>query len=680
MKLSDSISTIKGIGPKKQQIFAANGIETIEDFLYFFPRAYEDRRKVTPISELREGTSALIKGRIVSKRYGGRSYYRKNMPLSLTVSDGSASIEIVFFNAKYLVGNFNVDDTFMFYGKVSSFMGNLRMSYPQYFKEGSSEDIRDVVPVYPLMQGISQKEMRKIQLAVTALADDVEEWLDEEIVRKNRLCSPAYAIKNIHFPKEGRKVLEGKYRLIFEEFLTLETGLMYIRKDNDAKTGISIDCKAADDFLKTLSFELTDDQWKVWEKIRRDMESRKSMNRLLQGDVGSGKTVIAQLAMYSAAKAGYQSVIMAPTELLTRQHFATFLKDFEGLDINVGLLCSSMKAADKKITINKLKNGEIDILAATHAVLQDNVEFKNLGLAVTDEQHRFGVGQRKLLSSKEEQVNVLVMTATPIPRTLAVVLYGDLDISQIKTMPKGRKPVTTIKGAAFDRRRIYNFLETEIKKGRQAYVVAPLIEDSDKLDVVSADGLFAELKDRFKNYSVGMVHGRMKQDEKEVVMKEFVTGKTDILVSTVVIEVGINVPNASVMVVENAERFGLAQLHQLRGRVGRGSEKSFCILMCDSDSDTANKRIDIMCRTSDGFLIAEEDLRLRGPGEIFGTRQHGIPELHISDLVKHAEVLEAARDAAKEIIEKDPCLAGKENEILKRKVRRLFGDDIKLDL
>lgn len=679
MNPDDRVDTVKGIGPKKSRALEDAGIVTLEDALYFFPRGYEDRRNVTEIADLKEGKIQLIKAVVLSKRYHG-SKYQKNLPLSLTVADKSASMEIVFFNAGYLVNSFSMNETFMFFGKVTSKGGVIQMVHPQYFREGSSEDIRDIIPVYPQIQGVNQKDIRKIVSAAYETVSDIDEWIPEDILRANRVCGIRYAIENIHFPKDGRKVLEAKFRMVFDELLTLEIGLMYMKSDRRREKGISIECRKSSEYINSLPFDLTEGQKEAWNAIKRDLESSQSMNRLLQGDVGSGKTVIAQLAMYCAFKSGYQSVIMAPTELLTRQHFRTFQEDFADFGVTVGLLCSSMKEKDRRITREKLESGEIDILVATHAVLEDNVRFKNLGLAVTDEQHRFGVGQRKNLSGKGKNINVLVMTATPIPRTLAVILYGNLDISQIRTMPEGRKPVTTLKSGKTERSRMYNFVETEIQKGRQVYVVAPLIEDSEKLDAVSAEELFDELKVRFRKYNVALVHGRMKQEEKDAVMSDFVSGKTDMLVSTVVIEVGINVPNASVMVIENAERFGLAQLHQLRGRVGRGSEKSYCILMSDSKTETAEKRMEIMCATSDGFVIAEEDLKIRGPGEIFGTRQHGIPELHVSDILRHADVLESARLAAKDIIAEDPSLAGEKYQGLRKRVRKLFGDDIKLDL
>jgi len=680
MKLVDKISTLKGIGPKKAEAFARAGITTLSDFLYFFPRKYEDRREETPVCALKPGKDYLISGKVVSRRYSGNPY-KKNTPLTLLVSDETGMVEVVFFNGRYLSKLFAVNQEYTFYGRVTSNFDRLQMVHPEFHKKGDPDDVRGIVPVYPQIPGISQNEIRKLQLKLKSLYSQLPEWLPEDLVSENRLASPAFAMENMHFPEDGGKMLQGKFRLIFEELLILETGLLYIKSEtrND-KGGIVIDGTLADEFIAGLPFSLTEGQKSVWEDMKKDLASEKVMNRLVQGDVGSGKTAVAQLAMFSAAKCGYQSVMMAPTELLAKQHYKTLKADFEPYGLSAGLLCSSMKAAEKKQTLAALAAGDIQILVGTHAVIQPDVKFKNLGMVITDEQHRFGVNQRSLLSQKGQNPNVLVMTATPIPRTLAVILYGDLDISQIRTMPKGRKTIKTTLFEGDERGRAYHFVKKQLAAGRQVYVVAPLIEESDKVDAKSAEQLYKELSSDLKGFKTALVHGAMKQEEKDAVMASFAEGGIDVLVSTVVIEVGINVPNATVMVIENCERFGLAQLHQLRGRVGRGQEQSYCFLICGSDSQVAKERNQIMCRTTDGFEIAEADLRLRGPGEIFGTRQHGLPEMHISDLVRHADVLEKAKDAAKKIIEADPKLAGESLLPLKRRVQKMFGDDIRLEL
>lgn len=680
MQLNDKVSTLKGVGPKKAEALANLGIRTLQDLLYFFPRKYEDRRQVTAIGSLAAGRDVLISGRVLSRRYSGNPY-KKNTPLSLLVGDDTGTVEILFFNGRYIANLFNVNQTYSFYGRVTSNFDRMQMIHPEFHREGDPADVRGILPVYPPVSGISQNEMRKLQLQVRPLYDELEEWLPEGVADAYRLADPSYAISNIHFPKDSRQVLESKFRLVFEELFTLETGLFYIRNDSRKdQGGMVIDGKLAEPFLEGLPFNLTEGQLAAWEDICRDLGSEKVMNRLIQGDVGSGKTVLAEMTMFAAAKCGCQSVMMAPTELLAKQHLDSLTKDFLPYGISVGLLCSSMKAAEKREVLTQLAAGEIQVLVGTHAVIQPDVRFKNLGVVITDEQHRFGVNQRSLLTKKGENPNVLVMTATPIPRTLAVILYGDLDISQVRTMPKGRIPIKTTRTDREGRRKVYGFVKQLLQQGRQAYVVAPLIEESDKVDAKSAEELFAELTKALSGFSVALVHGAMKQEEKDLIMGDFARGNIDVLVSTVVIEVGINVPNAAVMVIENAERFGLAQLHQLRGRVGRGSDQSYCFLICGSDSDIARERCSIMCSTADGFEIAEADLQLRGPGEIFGTRQHGLPQMQISDLVRHGDVLEKAKDAAKKIIDRDPQLEQPDVQLLKVRIQKMFGEDIRLEL
>lgn len=680
MNLKDKVTTLKGIGGKKADIFKSYGIETLEDLLYFFPRKYEDRRHETVIENLEPGKDALFCGTVISKRYSGNPY-KRNTPLTLLVQDDTGIIEVVFFQGRYIEKLFHMNEDYTFYGRISSSFDRLQCIHPEFHKAGDPADIRGILPVYPAIAGISQNELRKLQMQLKTLYGEVEEWLPADIVERYRLAGPAYALENMHFPTDGRQVLSSKYRLIFDELLVLEAGLFYIKNDNrDHSDGVVIDGTPAAEFQNGLPFALTEGQLAAWEDISRDMAGNKAMNRLVQGDVGSGKTVVAEMAMYAAVKSGFQSVMMAPTEILAKQHGASLKADFAPYGIDVGLLYSSMKAAEKRAVLEQLANGEIQILVGTHAVIQPDVMFHNLGLVITDEQHRFGVNQRRLLTQKGENPNVLVMTATPIPRTLAVILYGDLDISQIRTMPKGRKPIKTTLADMEKRARVYDFIKEQLREGRQAYVVAPLIEESEKIDAKSAEELFEELKDRLKPFPVALIHGAMKQDEKDAVMASFAAGETKALVSTVVIEVGINVPNATVMVIENSERFGLAQLHQLRGRVGRGSDQSYCFLISQSESQLSKERNEIMCRTNDGFEIAEADLKLRGPGEIFGTRQHGLPELHISDLVRHGDVLEKAKDAAKEILTDDPNLKSPANVQLKQRIKKMFGEEIKLEL
>lgn len=680
MKLQDKVSVIKGVGDKKSKLLNNMKVETVDDLLHLFPRKYEDRREISYIMEAPFDRDVLVCGKVVTKQLKGNPYNKKT-PLRVLVEDSSANLEVLFFNGKYLANYFNVGATYTFFGKITLNNGRRQMAHPEFHILGEKEDVRGIFPVYPLTEGMTQSTLRKLIKEVLPLADESKEWLAHGVTDKYNLCSPSYAIKNIHFPTDERQVKEARYRMVFEELLILQTGLFYIKKGKASEgEGISIKDVPLEEFTNRLSFELTKGQKRVWEEIQNDLKSDKSMNRLVQGDVGSGKTIVAELAMYKTIKNGFQAVMMAPTELLAKQHLASLKRDFGPLGVNVDLLCSSLKTKEKQDVLARLESGEIDILVGTHAVIQPNVKFKSLGLVITDEQHRFGVNQRTLLAEKGKNPNVLVMTATPIPRTLAVILYGDLDISVIDTMPKGRKPIKTFLRKEDSRHDIYEFVRKEIKAGRQAYVVAPLIEESENLDCHSAEELYEELSSMYSDLRVGLVHGAMKQEEKDSVMEAFALRNIDILVSTVVIEVGIDVGNATIMVIENCERFGLAQLHQLRGRVGRSDHQSYCILVSGKDNKISDKRNEIMVNSTDGFVIAEEDLKLRGPGEIFGTRQHGLPELNISDLVRHVSILEDVKQVAAEIIKNDPYLSKDENIILRNKVKKMFGENIQLNL
>ncbi len=680
MNLNDSVTTIKGVGAKRAETLKKLNIETVGDLLYHFPRKYEDRRKPVPIISAPFYEDVLLEVKVVTKKTTGNPYSRHYL-LRVQVEDNTGTVELLFFNAKYLTHYFEPGQELSVFGRITLNNGRRQMSHPEFHKLGDKDDIRGLFPVYPLTEGITQGQMRSLELQVRPMAKEVEEWLPENIVIDNKLCGPAYAIENIHFPVVERSVLEGRFRLVFEELLVLQTGLFYIKKGlKSTKKGLKMNHIDLKPFKDQLGFELTSGQARVLDEILKDLESDKPMNRLVQGDVGSGKTAVAELAMYETVKSGFQAVMMAPTELLAKQHIANLKRNFEPLGIRCELLSGSMSKKERDALLVDLELGNINILVGTHAIIQPDVKFKNLGLAVTDEQHRFGVNQRTLLQEKANNPNVLVMTATPIPRTLAVILYGDLDISIIDTLPAGRRPIKTYLRYRDSREKIYDFVEDEVKKGRQAYVVCPLIDESELIDCKSAEEIYDELKKRYINLRIGLVHGNMKQVEKDEVMENFAKGNIDVLVSTVVIEVGIDVPNSTVMVIENCERFGLAQLHQLRGRVGRGQNQSYCILISGSDSEIAKKRNEIMCETTDGFTIAEEDLRLRGPGEIFGTRQHGVPELHIADLVKNIDVLEKVKLVASQIIDEDPELEADKYKELRKRIVKLFGENIQLKL
>lgn len=679
MDLRESVTSLKGVGPKKAEALKKLGISTMEDLVFFLPRSYEDRRNRIDISDAAEDQNSVVTGEVklvVNDRYRGG---RKQM-LRLLVEDGTGSMEVVFFNAKYLQHSFRTGRKYTFFGKVTRNFGKMQMIHPEFSDADGMED--GILPVYPLTKGISQREMRTWQKSLKRAYSMAEDILSSEAVERNRLCSLSYALENVHFPQEKQKLLEAKYRLIFDELLILQTGLFMARQNvTDGRNGIAFSPGVdTDKYIESLPYPLTGAQRRCVEEIERDLESSTAMNRLVQGDVGCGKTAVAEIAMYKAVKSGYQAVLMAPTEILAAQHFDGISRAFEAHGIRTAFLTGSLKAAQKREVLEQIATGEAQVIIGTHAVIQPDVEFSRLGLVITDEQHRFGVRQRVKLREKGENPNVLVMTATPIPRTLSVILYGDLDVSIIDELPPGRQQTVTRCLKSEKRGECYDFVEQQLKQGWQAYVVTPLIEESETLDAKSAEQVAAELKKRFRGYSVELIHGAMSQDEKDRIMESFSRGETDVLVATVVIEVGINVPNATVIVIENSERFGLAQLHQLRGRVGRGSHRSYCFLILDGGSEIAEKRGQIMEASSDGFFIAEEDLKLRGPGEIFGTRQHGLPDLAITDLSKHMKILEQAKEEAKAMLADDPALDAHEHSALRRRITKLFGEDLTLDL
>ncbi len=672
MELQNEIKSLKGIGPKKQTALKKMGICSIEDLLFFYPREYEDRRNIKTIDQLNEGENAVIKGKIQLMIKNGGNFGKKRL-LRLLVEDDTGAVEIVFFQQGYLEKNLLREHDYIFFGKVSSRNGRIQMIQPDFHIFEGQDESR-ILPIYPLTLGVTQKEMRKWQTAVMPLTSYLQEYLPEEMIKRNRLCSLTYAMENIHFPESAQKLKEAKFRLVFDELFLLQTGLLRTKNSLTKEAeGISFsNTVALSELIKSLPYTLTSAQLRVIDEINKDMESEKIMNRLVQGDVGSGKTIVAAAAIFKAVKSGFQAAMMAPTELLAKQHYEGLKEQFEPFGIAVGFLSGNLTEKQKREVLSDLENGNIQLLIGTHALIQKKVSFKKLGLVVTDEQHRFGVNQRTLLTEKGKRPDVLVMTATPIPRTLAIILYGDLDYSVIDEMPAGRKSIVTKSVSLQERDQSYSFLISELKKGRQAYVVAPLIEESETLPCQSAVSAFDEFHKKHPKLRAGLLHGAMKQKEKDEVMQAFYEHKLDVLFATVVIEVGINVPNASVMLIENAERFGLAQLHQLRGRVGRGSEQSYCLLVSDQKSEIAKERAKIMVKSNDGFFIAEEDLRLRGPGEFFGMRQHGIPELKLADLGKHIKILETVKKEAMLILEKDPFLRNYEHNALSVKIKKMF--------
>ncbi len=689
MDLRDSITTIKGIGPKKSERLGKFGISTAADLLTHFPRGYQDRRAVTPLSKLVNGIPALTYGKVamVVKEF---SRYKKKQILRILVEDSLPhgeiiTIEVVFFHANFLEGQFQKDKNYYFYGTPKVEWGKRQMIFPEFYGETSGESgggLRGIIPLYPLTYGLSQVEVRKWIRTTLDAVEEIPEYLPQWILEENRMCNLGFALNNIHFPTSKEDLGAAKYRLIFDELYLMELGLMILSHKNKATQSGQILVGDDSKLLANFPFTLTNAQKRVQREINFDIGSGKRMNRLIQGDVGSGKTILAAMTLYKAAVCGYQGVLMAPTELLASQHQKSLCSLFEGLTtkeglpITVGLLTGGMKASSKKELLFELKTGRVQIVVGTHALLEPDVQFHRLGLVVTDEQHRFGVEQRMILNEKGNLPHILVMTATPIPRTLAVVLYGDMDISVLDEKPANRKEIITKVADTTKRKEVYQFVAQELEKGKQVFVVTPLIEESDSLDVKSAEEVYDQLKKEYSNYHIGCLHGDMPKAKKNEIMKDFAAGKIHLLVSTVVIEVGIDIPNASVMVVENAERFGLAQLHQLRGRVGRGIDQSYCILISGGKSTYAKERAEIMASSNDGFLIAEKDLQLRGPGEFFGTRQHGLPTLQLADLTRHIKVLEVAKQMAAQTLSQDWELSNAPE--LRRKANVLFERGINL--
>lgn len=672
--LNENIQFVKGIGPKKAEKMARLGIFTVKDALYYFPRQFEDRSRQKKIFQLEEGEKTGVRVKIDRINSVSR---RKFSITEFYVSDDTGKAKLVFFNKAYLRNTFRVGDIVKVFGSVKKNLGpvtELHNCEIEYDKLDKNTGI--IVPVYSLTAGVSNKEVMGMIRSIFESSDiSIDEYLPKWLVDKYNLCGVDFAIKNMHFPEKKENVKIAMYRLIFEELLFLQLGLFTVKGNNKVGKGIRFQRhKDMDKIEGKLPFKLTRAQQKAYDEIIEDMTSDRIMNRLVQGDVGSGKTVVAQLALANCVLNGYQGAYMAPTEILAKQHMESFKNFFEGTGIRVEVLTGSSTKKEAREILEDLASGQVDILIGTHALIEDRVEFDSLGLVITDEQHRFGVNQRGRLTSKSENPDVLVMTATPIPRTLALILYGDLDISIIDELPPGRKPIETL---AIEKRKRESYymskVRSEIEKGRQVYVVCPLVEESETLDLKSASEVYDELRyDFFKDLRVGLLHGKMKASEKDQIMEAFKNHELDILASTTVIEVGVNVPNASLMIIENAERFGLAQLHQLRGRVGRGSEKSYCTLIYGSKTEICRHRMAIMEETNDGFKISEKDLELRGPGDFFGTRQHGLPELRVANLFKHMKILRLVQKEAREIYAQDPALRAKDNEGIRLKIEEMF--------
>ena len=678
--LEKDVKYVKGVGPNRVKLLNKLNIFTLHDLITYFPRTYEDRGKVKNIAECIDGEETLIEavacGIISEVRLKGKTMQK------LIVRDETGTATITWFNHSYLKSIFRVGQKYKFYGKISNIFGKISMNSPVFDIEGSTKNTGKIIPIYPLTFSLSQNTIRKIiENGLKEIDNKLEETMPKYILDEYKLEGINEAIKNIHFPREFKDFNIARKRFVFEELLSVQLALLQLKNNyiNEEK-GIqfSKDAKMSD-IINKLPFKLTKAQLRVLEEIDNNMEQDKPMNRLLQGDVGSGKTVIAMCAAYKAVKCGYQAAIMAPTAILATQHLENFKKIFGELGIKCELLISAMTKKNKKELLERLENGEIDILIGTHALLQENVSFKKLGLVVTDEQHRFGVKQRTTIVEKGQNPDVLVMTATPIPRTLALILYGDLDISIIDELPPNRKKIDTFAVTKTMTERVNNFIKEQVKQGRQAYIVCPLVEENEELDLKSVEELYEKCKTEiFPEYRVEYIHGKMKAKDKDSIMEKFKNKEIDILISTTVIEVGVDVPNANIMVIENAERFGLAQLHQLRGRVGRGEYKSYCILKYEGKGETVRKRMKVMCHTNDGFIISEKDLELRGSGDFFGTLQHGIPDFKIANLFEDMPILKLAQNAAIKIMEDDPKLEKEKNILLKNLVKEKFNKRIEI--
>lgn len=691
-KLQTPIQYIKGVGPKKALLFARIGVENVEDALMLIPRRYEDRSNLKSISEIKLGETETIIGKVVA---GSEKFTRSRLKIfQAAISDGTGVVYATWFNQPYLKDYFKVDTKVVLYGKVTKFRSTqLQMNVPEYEiftgEEIDSIHMGGIVPIYPSTERLNQRFLRGIvRKVLNEYVNEIEEILPGDTRNNNELLPIRKALWNIHFPESFSLQEKAKKRLVFDEFFLLQLGIG-LRKHKIKNVVKGISHKSSQElivkFEKLLPFELTKAQEKVLMEIVDDMQKPKPMNRLLQGDVGSGKTVVAVYSLVYAVGGGYQGVIMVPTEILARQHYHTIKELVEPLGVKSVLLTGDLKKIEQDKIKKDISSGNVDIIIGTHALIQEKVGYKNLGLIVIDEQHKFGVAQRAVLGFKGKMAqdglhpDVLIMTATPIPRSLALTIYGDIDLSVIDEMPPGRGKTVTYWITNEKIKKAYEFIRKEVAKGRQAYIVYPLVKESDKINLKAASEMMKKLQaEEFPKLRLGLIHGKLSGDEKNTIMNQFKKGDVNILVATTVIEVGIDVPNATVMLIEHAERFGLSQLHQLRGRIGRGSQFGYCILLGNPGTVSGKKRLKAMEATVSGFKIAQEDLAIRGPGEFFGTRQHGMPELRIGNIVEDLSLMEKARKEALELLKDDSDLTMPEHRILRLKLQKIFGDKLSL--
>ncbi len=684
--LSLQVQYLKGVGLARANLLHKLGLFTVGDLLEHFPRRHEDRTNLKPISAVRHGEVETVRGVITGVQ---EQKPRRGLTiLKVGVTDGSAFAWGVWFNQNYLSRQFKPGTTVIFTGKVDRAYGRIQIQTPEYeLLDDGAETLHTgrIVPIYPLTEGLQPRATRAlIKAVVDEHAPQIGEILPLETLARQRLIPRSQAYRAMHFPESAEEWSQARRRLAFDELFLLQLGLAVMKsvaKREEAGVAHGPDGDLTRAFLASLPFKLTQAQVRAYEEVRRDMESERPMNRLVQGDVGAGKTVVAALALLKAVGSGCQGAMMAPTEILAEQHYLNLGPVLGGLGVRVALVTGSQRKAERERSMEMIASGEAQVVIGTHALIQEGVQFADLTLVVTDEQHRFGVNQRARLKNKGRSPDVLVMTATPIPRTLALTLYGDLDVSTIDQLPPGRRPIITRWLAPELRLRAYRTVREEVGRGHQAYVVCPLVEESEKLQAEAATEMCTRLQEKeLPELRIGLIHGKMRPQDKDAVIGSFRAGAIDVLVATTVIEVGVDVPNATVMVIEGADRYGLAQLHQLRGRTGRGGEQSYCFLIGDPKSDEGRERMRVMEKTTNGFLIAEEDLKLRGPGEFFGQRQHGLPDLKVADVLNDTELLQAARKEAFNLVAGDGRLSQPEHDALRHAVRQRFKGGLEMIL
>lgn len=670
--MGESLRTLKGVGEKTEKLFQKIGISDTESLLRYYPRNYDEYETPADIADLKEGTVKAVSAAVCSGVYVNP--VRGKQVVSITACDSTGRISITWFNASYLKNTLKKGSVFVFRGRVIRRQGKLQMEHPEIFTPAAYEEIlHSLQPVYGLTAGLSNKTIVKVLHQLLKQQSLKSEYLPEEIREKYQLSDINYALRTIHFPKNMDELLVSRKRLVFDEFLFFILSVQLLKEKTEEAVNLFPIKKTwtTEQVIENLPYRLTSAQLNTWHEIERDLSGQSLMSRLVQGDVGSGKTILAFLAMILTFENGYQSALMVPTEVLARQHFEAFqtLVREQGLDIPAVLLTGSNTAKEKRLIYEKIREGKTSVIIGTHALIQEAVQYRDLALVITDEQHRFGVKQREALATRGNPPNILVMSATPIPRTLAIILYGDLDISVIDELPARRLPIKNCVVDTSYRPKAYRFIERKIREGRQAYVICPMVEESEGMEAENVLDYTKKLKDALpEDISVEFLHGKMKPKEKNRIMEEFAAGSIQVLVSTTVVEVGVNVPNATVMMIENAERFGLAQLHQLRGRVGRGEYQSYCIFIQGSQESTTSKRLEILGKSNDGFYIAAEDLKLRGPGDLFGIRQSGLMEFRIGDIYNDANILKNASEAAAQILALDPDLSLEQNLPLKQQL------------